>query len=348
MSRFLEAVAAAERARLRCKAPVLQPSRIGIGPGSRPFQVLTVTSNKGGVGKTTIATNLAVYLRAIREDLPVLVLSLDDQMLLDRMFALDSEPPEQRLAEALRAGDLAPAIRLGDFGVHYVPTSPDLAQLKRDLTHPFHLQEALHRTNWQGLVIVDTKSDLEILTRNAIATSDLAMVVVKDHASLLEAEKIYRLLDESQRPWERARILLSLVDLRIKFQAGESRDILAVLVSEIRRRNYPLFSTFVSSSPKVESLYTNPEGRAHAILHRAQGSVVHQQMRHLAHDVLAALDELRTPGSEATCAAAKPQVGAGDLKHQLLYGTGTAEDREPPRSFGWTGPGEHEPHPSRM
>ncbi|MEE9606828.1 MAG: P-loop NTPase, partial [Myxococcota bacterium] len=39
----------------------------------RPFQVLTVTSNKGGVGKTTVASNLAVYLRALREELPVLV-----------------------------------------------------------------------------------------------------------------------------------------------------------------------------------------------------------------------------------------------------------------------------------
>ncbi|NIP49193.1 MAG: ParA family protein, partial [Gammaproteobacteria bacterium] len=44
---------------------------------NRPF-VITVASEKGGVGKTTIATNLAVYLKALREDLPVTIASFDN------------------------------------------------------------------------------------------------------------------------------------------------------------------------------------------------------------------------------------------------------------------------------
>ena len=255
----------------------------------RPFQVLTVTSNKGGVGKTTVASNLAVYLRALREELPVLVIGFDDQNVLDQMFALDPLPPRETVVSAMRMGSFSSAIRVGQYGVHYVPTSDDVSELKQRIDDPFRLQGVLLETGWQGLVIIDTKSDLEILTQNAIAASDLAVVLVADHTSLKQAEKVFRLLEEWSLPRERARILLSLLDLRIKFKAGEQQDVLGLLVSEIRRRGYPLFEGFLSRSPRVESLHTNPDGRVHSILHGARNSIVHRQMRYLANDVLKTL-----------------------------------------------------------
>ncbi len=65
MSRFLDGVQEAVSDR---PVAVVDPRPQDRERDSRPFQVLTVTSNKGGVGKTTVATNLAVYLRALRED----------------------------------------------------------------------------------------------------------------------------------------------------------------------------------------------------------------------------------------------------------------------------------------
>jgi cellulose biosynthesis protein BcsQ len=250
-----------------------------------------VAANKGGVGKTTIATNLAVFLRALREELPILVLEFDDQTMPDRMFAIDRSPPTLDIAAALRAGSFADAARLGQYGVHYVPSSPHISELKKEIEDPAYLQSVLLRTGWEGLVIIDTKSDLEILTQNAIAASDLSIVVVHDLASLTQAQKVFQLLDEWRLPRESARILLSLVDRRIKFAKGE--DVLGFLISKIREQGYPLFETFLSRSPSIEALYTNPEGRAHSILHGAKNSLVHRQMRHLAQDVLATLDGMR-------------------------------------------------------
>ena len=262
---------------------------------TRPYRVLAVTSNKGGVGKTTIATNLAVHIRALRGDLPVLLLSLDDQSLLDRMFAPDDPPPlggdrALTIEAAWRRGDLRPAIRAGRHGVHYVPTSAGVGSLKQRVRDRFELAGILLRTGWEGLVVLDTKSDLEILTQNAIAASDLSIVVASDYSSLVEAEKVFALLRTLERPPETARILLSLVDLRVKYREGEDRDILGVLLSEIRRRGFPLFETFVSRSPKIESLYTNAAGQAHSVLHAAPGSLIHRQLGHLADDVLRVLD----------------------------------------------------------
>jgi hypothetical protein len=140
------------------------------------------------------------------------------------------------------------------------------------------------------LVIIDTKSDLEILTQNAIAASDLTVVPVEDYSSLDEAQKVFDLIESWGYSNTRARILLSLVDRRIKYAGFEGGDILGLLISEIRRRELPLFESFISRSPKVQSLATHPAGRAVSILHGARHSLVYMQMRHVANDVLIALD----------------------------------------------------------
>ena len=118
---------------------------------SFPLRIVSVASNKGGVGKTTLATNLAVYLRALREELPVLLVGLDDQGLIDRMFALGGAAPKRNVLDALRDGDLAPAIRLGNYGVHYVPTSPAIAEFGEDLRDPFALRPLLEASGWGGV-----------------------------------------------------------------------------------------------------------------------------------------------------------------------------------------------------
>jgi cellulose biosynthesis protein BcsQ len=255
------------------------------------LRIVAVASNKGGVGKTTLATNLAVYLRALREELPILVLGLDDQDVIQRMFSLDaSAPAEADVLDALRARALAPAIRLGQYGVHYVPPSPTLCNEACGLGDPLLLRRLLVDAGWEGLVVIDTKSDLGLLTQSALAASDLALVVVSDQTSLDQAERIYALFDHFGKPRARARIVLSLVDRRVKYRDGEDADVLALLLAEIRRREHPCFESFLSRSPKIESLYTNGERRAHSILHGAPGSLVHRQMAHLASDVLRLLE----------------------------------------------------------
>jgi cellulose biosynthesis protein BcsQ len=305
LSRILDALREAKCARPPLQLETPQESC----PEARPFRVVTVTSNKGGVGKTTVAANLAVYLRALREDLPILLLGLDEQSLIDRMFAIGPPVVAPTVAGALRKGSLASAVRLGQYGVHYVPSSPAISELKLEISDPFHLSDALQETRWQGLVVIDTKSDFEILTHNAIAASDLSIVVVKDQSSLLEAGKVFELFHRWGDGKDRGRVLLSLMDLRVKFGDENRRDILALLLSEIRKRGYPHFPTFISRSPKIESLYTNPDGRAHSILHGAPGSIAHRQMHNLANDVLTFLDGLEAGADDL---AARVAVGAGD------------------------------------
>jgi chromosome partitioning protein len=285
MGRTLEALRVAELRR---------SEMLAAAHGPRDFRLITVASNKGGVGKTTVALHLAVYLRALHEDLPILLLGLDDQALIERTLALGAGPAERTLLDALRAGSLAAGVHEGQFGLHYVAAPPDAEELRPLLRDPGALDQLLRRSAVRGLVIVDTKSELGPSTRAAVAAADLVLAPARDLASLAEAAKLRELLPPAAHG--RLRVLLSGVDLRIKFENGEEKDLLALLLAELRRRELAHFPTFLSRSPVVEALATAPGGPPRTLLHAAPRSLVHRQMSALAREVMEALDALAPEG----------------------------------------------------
>ena len=247
--------------------------------------VVAISSNKGGVGKTTLAANLAIYVRALREDLPVLVVGLDDQRTLDRMFALrEPQPGDANLKHAWAERCLSRAIQLGEYGVHFVPSPPDVAMLKARAEDPRTLSRIIAETSWPGLVILDTKSDLEALTVNAWHAADRILLPVADRASLEEAGKIFRLLERSGADTRSARVVFTLVDRRTRVEASD-QQLFRSLLAETQRRGFSYYKTYVSRSPRVETLNSG-SGRPRSILHHAQGTAVHAQLRELTFEVL--------------------------------------------------------------
>jgi cellulose biosynthesis protein BcsQ len=248
------------------------------------------------VGKTTLATNLAVYLRALHEELPVAVIGLDDQRIIDRMFALRPlRPGEANLKHGWAERSLDRVLQLGEYGVHFVPSPPDVSLLKARAEDPGTLRRILKKTAWNGVFVVDTKSDLEALTRNAWHAADRILIPVCDRASLEEAAKIFVLLERAQLPIERVRIVLTLVDRRSRVDGAE--PLLRRLEDEIRRRGWPRYATTISRSPRVEALNSGAS-RPRSILHHALGTAVHGELRELAREVLGEFHSIGTGGGE--------------------------------------------------
>ena len=255
-----------------------------------PRAVLAVSSNKGGVGKTTLATNLAIYLRALREALPVAIVGLDDQSGVDRMFGLaPPEPGAGNLKHGWAERSLDRVLRLGEYGIHWVPSPPDVALLKARAEDPGALRRILAGTDWRGIFFLDTKSDLEALTRNAIHAADRVIVPISDWAALEEAGRTFALLERDRLPLDRARVVFTLVDRRSRTDGAE--PLYHRLAEEVQRRGWPRYRTAISRSPRVEALNSGTD-RPRSILHHARGTGVHTELRELAHELLWELEEL--------------------------------------------------------
>jgi len=246
--------------------------------------IVTISSEKGGVGKTTLATNLAVYLKALHEDLPVTLLSFDNHFSVDQMFRIGRTVPRGDVSQLFTGADAGSLLETGEYGVQFIPSNRNLHQLRRELDDPSALAKALSRSNLEGIVIIDTRPDLDIFTQNALFASDRVIVPVKDAPSLENCRHLYDFFDTHGLPRRPLRILPCLVDGRIHFD-GPFRDPYQLLKAYAINRGYRCMEGFIAKSPKVESLNTNPEGKIYPVLTHGRQTEVHLQLTNVARQI---------------------------------------------------------------
>ncbi|BCA79233.1 ParA family protein [Desulfuromonas sp. AOP6] len=247
--------------------------------GRVPF-VVAVASEKGGVGKTTIATNLAVYLKALREDLPVTIASFDNHFSVDAMFAIRRSSGAS-VADLFAGRPVRDLVELGEYGVQYLASERGLVPPDDD---PFHLKRALSQADLDGIFILDTRPILDYFTRSALLAADLVLVPVKDRPSLVNAASLLQEVREAGGATDKFWLLPSLIDSRLRLR--EHIGVREFLVESARERGYQVLDTFISKSPKVESLTTNLSSRVYPVLTHARSTAVHAQFRQLGDFVL--------------------------------------------------------------
>jgi len=247
--------------------------------------VITVSSEKGGVGKTTVATNLAIFLKALAEDLPVTLLSFDNHFSVDAMFRIGNRPGGGHVGDLFTGRAAESLVETGEFGVQFIPSSRDLNDWKTRITSPLALAEALAESHLEGVLIIDTRPDLDIFTRNAISSADRVIIPVKDTPSLENCRHLFEFAERQGIPRQRLKVLPCLVDFRIQYD-GPFKNPHQLMRAYAINRGYRCFDECISKSPKVESLNTNPEGKIFPILTYGRGTDVHQQFAVLAREML--------------------------------------------------------------
>lgn len=256
---------------------------------STPY-IVTISSEKGGVGKTTLATNLAIYLKALHEDLPVTLLSFDNHFSVDQMFRINRQSSQGDVGNLFDGSDPDKLIEIGEYGVQFIPSSNQLHILRRELDDQTALAGALAKSSLGGIVIIDTRPDLDIFTQNALYAADRVIVPVKDAPSMDNCRRIYDFFDSHGMSRRSLRILPCLVDGRIHYD-GPFRDPYQLLKAYAINRGYRCMEGYIAKSPKVESLNTNPEGKIYPVLTHGRQTAVHVQMTHIARQIyLSTLD----------------------------------------------------------
>jgi len=165
-------------------------------------RILAVTNQKGGVGKTTTAINVAASLAA--NDLRVLVIDSDPQGNATTGLGVNKDPTRASLYHVLLGGaELNDAIVHTAFeGLDLLPGDKNLVGANLELVdvgrREFCLQAKLVSVREQyDFILIDCPPALDLLTLNALMAADSVLIPIQCEFFALEG--ISELMDTIQR-----------------------------------------------------------------------------------------------------------------------------------------------------